>query len=110
MMKRVTRKMKSLNGIFISPTEPDLERIWAACAREGLAPDSEGALKLILIAVELSENDDLGDDEEDGAPELPDPISQAAAYLRDNPEKVAKAMDTGMAALGKLFQGLRKPK
>lgn len=94
--------MKSLNGIFITPSEDELARIWTAVSAHGFVADSTGVLKLLMLAVDAPREEEI--EEEPPPPNF----ERVATYLMDNPEQVAKAVDAGKKALGAFLQRIKK--
>ena len=93
--------MKSVNGLFIQPTEDQIARIWTAVAARGFTQDSAGVLALLMEAVDAPKEEEL---EEEPVPNF----ERTAAYLMEHPEQVAKAIDAGKAAFGALLGRLKK--
>ncbi len=96
--------MKAQNGIFISPTDEQLGKIWAACTLEGLPTDSHGVLQLLMLAVEPSED---ADGEE---PDIATPVDALNAWLREHPEQVSQAKAAGAQMLNSILNRFKKPK
>lgn len=97
--------MKTLEGIFIRPTEEQLSKIWAACALEGFPVDSTGVLQLLMLAVEPEDEPEL-----EPADPLQDALARGMEYLKANPDKATVLKNAGSHLFGMLKNKFTPPK
>ncbi len=95
--------MKEVNGIFIQASDEELSRIWTAVSAHGFNPDSGGVLKLLMLAVDAPEEDEI---EEEEVPV----VERLADFVISNPDKVADALRNGKATLFNFMAALQKKK